>query len=46
MISLPLKTSFFPISDRNQFVVDVYLPDSAPIQRTSDAAAGTAPVAP
>jgi len=39
VISLPMKTSFFPISDRNQFVIDVYLPDSAPIHRTSEAAA-------
>lgn len=35
VVSLPMKTSFFPISDRNQFVVDVYLPDSAPIGKTS-----------
>jgi multidrug efflux pump subunit AcrB len=39
VISLPMKTSFFPLSDRNQFVVDVYLPDSSPIARTSQAAA-------
>lgn len=38
VVSLPMKTSFFPLSDRNQFVVDVYLPDSAPIQKTSAAA--------
>jgi len=39
VVSLPMKTAFFPLSDRNQFIVDVYLPDSAPIQKTSEAAA-------
>jgi multidrug efflux pump subunit AcrB len=36
MLLLPVPSSFFPKSDRNQFVVDVFLPESAPIQRTSE----------
>ena len=35
MLLLPIPSSFFPKSDRNQFVVDVFLPESAPIQQTS-----------
>ena len=36
---LPVPDSFFPLSDRNQFIVDVYLPESAPIARTSETTA-------
>jgi multidrug efflux pump subunit AcrB len=36
---MPLKTAFFPLSDRNQFVIDVYLPNGSPIARTSEMAA-------
>ncbi len=35
MLMLPVSSSFFPKSDRNQFVVDVFLPESAPIQQTN-----------
>lgn len=35
-LMLPVKPSFFPFSDRNQFVVDIYLPHTAPIYRTDD----------
>ncbi len=38
-VLLPVPGSFFPLSDRNQFIVDVYLPESAPIHQTSDVAA-------
>ncbi len=33
---LPVKPSFFPFSDRNQFVVDIWLPETAPIYRTDE----------
>ena len=33
---LPVPSSFFPKSDRNQFVVDVFLPESAPIGQTNE----------
>jgi multidrug efflux pump subunit AcrB len=36
MLMLPVPSSFFPKSDRNQFVVDVFLPESASIQQTSE----------
>ncbi len=39
VVSLPMKQAFFPLSDRNQFVIDVYIADGAPIQKTSEAAA-------
>jgi multidrug efflux pump subunit AcrB len=32
--SLAVSSDFFPLSDRNQFVVDIWLPESAPIHRT------------
>ncbi|VGO23456.1 efflux RND transporter permease subunit [Pontiella sulfatireligans] len=38
ILSMPLKSSFFPLSDRDQFVVDVYLPSGSPIARTSEIA--------
>ncbi len=34
--SLPVSSDFFPLSDRNQFVIDVFLPESAPITRTRE----------
>ena len=37
-LMLPVKPSFFPFSDRNQFVVDIWLPETAPVYR-SDAVA-------
>ncbi|MDH3599189.1 MAG: efflux RND transporter permease subunit, partial [Candidatus Tectomicrobia bacterium] len=33
-LMLPVQSSFFPFSDRNQFVVDVWLPETAPIYHT------------
>ncbi|MGI9304309.1 MAG: efflux RND transporter permease subunit [Gammaproteobacteria bacterium] len=35
-LMLPVKASFFPFSDRNQFVVDIWLPETAPIYRTDE----------
>lgn len=37
-LMLPVKPSFFPFSDRNQFVVDIWLPETAPISRTDETA--------
>ncbi|MEM7253435.1 MAG: efflux RND transporter permease subunit [Pseudomonadota bacterium] len=37
-LMLPVKPSFFPFSDRNQFVVDIWLPETAPINRTDETA--------
>lgn len=34
--SLTVNPTFFPLSDRNQFVIDIWLPESAPIHRTDD----------
>ncbi|MFY2824160.1 efflux RND transporter permease subunit [Ruegeria sp. MALMAid1280] len=37
-LMLPVKPSFFPFSDRSQFVVDVWLPETSPIFRTDTTA--------
>ncbi|MDJ0740535.1 MAG: efflux RND transporter permease subunit [Gammaproteobacteria bacterium] len=37
-LMLPVKPSFFPFSDRNQLVVDIWLPETAPIYRTDETA--------
>ena len=36
-LMLPVPSSFFPDSDRPQFVVDIWLPETASIHRTDDA---------
>lgn len=33
-LMLPVNSSFFPFSDRNQFVIDVWLPETASIYKT------------
>ncbi len=35
-IMLPVPSSFFPFSDRNQFVDDVWLPETTPIYHTDE----------
>lgn len=35
-ILLPIKSSFFPNSARNQFIVDIWLPETASIYRTNE----------
>ena len=37
-LMLPVKPSFFPFSDRNQFSIDLWLPTTAPIYRTDETA--------
>ncbi len=37
-LALPVKPSFFPFSDRNQFTVDIWVPTTSPIYRTNEVA--------
>jgi multidrug efflux pump subunit AcrB len=38
VFSLTVNPTFFPLSDKNQFVIDIWLPESAPIHRTDEVA--------
>ncbi|QDT10808.1 efflux RND transporter permease subunit [Planctomycetes bacterium K23_9] len=35
---LPVSSEFFPLTERDQFAVEIYLPESASIQQTNEAA--------